>query len=301
VRAIVEITDMGDVMDRPSLRLVGHHYKARHVSRSDLYALYERVTALLVVETDLDEMIEAVVEEVGRGLGTSRCMIGLYPADILSYTFQYIWHAPGAPRFDRIVMEGADRNPSFRLMLSGATYRCDDTEEDSRVACMRQFYRSYGIRSSMFCGLWRYGNWWGAFGVHQCGQPRTWKDAEAQFLERAADQIAMAVDLISCRERAAQLAGAGQHQYKVMAPVSQIAPGKEQWLQKLGVTAAERRVLCLVARGQTNTEIAAELNLSRRTVECHITSMLSKLALRNRVELARVVLNRAGIAGGRLA
>lgn len=288
-RDIVEITDMEGVTERPSPGPAGHRRKPRRVSQSDLHGLYERVTALLVMKTDLDEMIESVVDEVGRGLGTSRCMIGLYPADIRNYTFQYIWHAPDAPRFDRIVMEGADRNPTFRLMLSGATYRCDDTMEDRRVACMRHFYRSYGIRSSMFRGLLRYNSWWGSFGVHQCGVPRTWSDVEARFLERTADQIAMAVDLISRRERAGQLAGVGHNQAN--AASSQITPIKEKWLRAQGITGAEQRVLLLVASGQTNTEIASELNLSRRTVECHITSMLSKLALRNRVELARVVLS----------
>lgn len=288
-RDIVEITDMEGVTERPAPRPAGHRRKLRSGSQRDLRGLYERVTALLVMKTDLDEMIESVVDEVGRGLGTSRCMIGLYPADIPSYTFQYIWHAPDAPRFDRIVMPGVDRNPTFRLMLSGATYRCDDIEEDLRVACMRRFYRSYGIRSSMFRGLWRYRCWRGAFGVHQCVEPRTWSDAEARFLERTADQIAMAVDLISWRERAGQLAGVGHDQ--INAASSQITPIKEGWLHKQGITAAEQRVLCEVARGHTNTEIASELNLSRRTVECHITSMLSKLALRNRVELARVVLS----------
>lgn len=263
----------------------------RSIGPNDLHALYERVTALLVAKTDVDEMIEAVVAEVGSSFGASRCMIGLYPPDIPSYTFQYIWHGPDAPRFDRIVMQGADRNPSFRLLLSGATYRCDDTEQDLRVASMRPFYRSYGIRSSMFRGLWRYGSWWGAFGVHQCGETRVWSDAEARFFERTADQIAMAVDLISCRERASQLALLAGADHGPDNRRTQITAAKEEWLNKQGVTAAEQRVLCLVASGQTNTEVASELNLSRRTVECHITSMLSKLSLRNRVELARVVLS----------
>jgi DNA-binding NarL/FixJ family response regulator len=52
------------------------------------------------------------------------------------------------------------------------------------------------------------------------------------------------------------------------------------------LTDAEWRVAETVARGLTNKEIAAELNLSLRTVEGHISRILNKKSLSNRVELA---------------
>jgi DNA-binding NarL/FixJ family response regulator len=52
------------------------------------------------------------------------------------------------------------------------------------------------------------------------------------------------------------------------------------------LTDAEWRVAEAVARGLSNKEIAAELNLSLRTVEGHISRILDKKALNNRVELA---------------
>ena len=52
------------------------------------------------------------------------------------------------------------------------------------------------------------------------------------------------------------------------------------------LTDAEWRVAETVARGLTNKEIAAELNLSLRTVEGHISRILDKKNLSNRVELA---------------
>ena len=52
------------------------------------------------------------------------------------------------------------------------------------------------------------------------------------------------------------------------------------------LTDAERRVAEAVARGVTNKEIAAELNLSLRTIEGHISRILDKKNLSNRVELA---------------
>jgi DNA-binding NarL/FixJ family response regulator len=52
------------------------------------------------------------------------------------------------------------------------------------------------------------------------------------------------------------------------------------------LTDAEWRVAEAVARGLSNKEIAAELNLSLRTVEGHISRILDKKSLSNRVELA---------------
>ena len=48
----------------------------------------------------------------------------------------------------------------------------------------------------------------------------------------------------------------------------------------------EEEVLDLVARGRTNTEIGEELFLSVSTVKSHITALMTKLAARNRVEIA---------------
>ncbi len=52
------------------------------------------------------------------------------------------------------------------------------------------------------------------------------------------------------------------------------------------LTPAEQRVLDELREGGTNAEIAARLGLSRETVKTHIASMLSKLDLSNRHELA---------------
>jgi DNA-binding NarL/FixJ family response regulator len=52
------------------------------------------------------------------------------------------------------------------------------------------------------------------------------------------------------------------------------------------LTDAEWRVAEAVARGLSNKEIAGELNLSLRTIEGHISRILDKKGLSNRVELA---------------
>jgi DNA-binding CsgD family transcriptional regulator len=53
------------------------------------------------------------------------------------------------------------------------------------------------------------------------------------------------------------------------------------------LTGAEDRVARLVAEGKTNREVAAELFVTERTVETHLTSIYRKLELHSRRELAR--------------
>ena len=53
------------------------------------------------------------------------------------------------------------------------------------------------------------------------------------------------------------------------------------------LTAREREVLQLIARGYKYKEIAARLHLSVKTVEAHVSSVLRKLQLSSRAELTR--------------
>jgi len=58
------------------------------------------------------------------------------------------------------------------------------------------------------------------------------------------------------------------------------------------LTDAEQRIAVAVASGLSNKDIAAELRVSVRTVENHISHILSKKNFDNRVEIARYVLGR---------
>jgi DNA-binding CsgD family transcriptional regulator len=64
------------------------------------------------------------------------------------------------------------------------------------------------------------------------------------------------------------------------------------------LTPAEMRITRLVGRGLSNPDIASELFLSRRTVQTHVSNIMSKLQLRSRVDIARAVAQSQGSAGG---
>lgn len=79
---------------------------------------------------------------------------------------------------------------------------------------------------------------------------------------------------------------------KLLRQVSQESPD----VAVESLTARELEVLKLLAQGQQNKEIAAELVISERTVKFHVSSILGKLGAGNRTEAVRIAAQQGLIA-----
>jgi DNA-binding NarL/FixJ family response regulator len=67
---------------------------------------------------------------------------------------------------------------------------------------------------------------------------------------------------------------------------AQSRPDLEEAEDTLGLTARELEVLALVARGRSNGQIGAELFISTKTASTHVSNIIRKLGVTNRVEAA---------------
>ena len=83
---------------------------------------------------------------------------------------------------------------------------------------------------------------------------------------------------------------------KVLERIRRIATGTvTDGLAQL--TLQERKILALVAEGQTNKEIATQVYLSDKTVKNYVSSILAKLNLQRRAQAA-AYLARHRLPGG---
>jgi len=65
------------------------------------------------------------------------------------------------------------------------------------------------------------------------------------------------------------------------------SPDAEERIQRGGLTSRQAEIICLIADGLTNKEIADRLFLSPRTVEMHVANLLNRLDCRSRSEAVR--------------
>jgi two-component system response regulator NreC len=120
--------------------------------------------------------------------------------------------------------------------------------------------------------------------------------SSSAFIAQALQSGAIGYVLKGCTEenlvRAVREAAAGRR--FLSPPVTQIAINAYIEQSKAGtldphetLTPRQREVLQLAAEGKTNTEIAARLNISQRTVENHRAALMQRLGLQNQTDLIR--------------
>jgi len=101
------------------------------------------------------------------------------------------------------------------------------------------------------------------------------KDAGPELLVQAV-RAAAEGDALIAPNITVRLLAAFSDQHGEQAPTQPVQP----------LTGREEEVLITVARGRTNAEIADELHISLSTVKTHLASLMGKLGVRNRVEIA---------------
>ncbi|WP_165555452.1 helix-turn-helix transcriptional regulator [Kribbella pittospori] len=149
--------------------------------------------------------------------------------------------------------------------------------------------------------------------VEGCSQPALWEAAS-----KAWDQLERPYPAAYCRWRHAEaLVAAGASRAEAAVPAREAhlvasrlgarplmnelellarrahldladQPALRDQDDALGLTAREREVLRLLARGYTNREIAAELTISIKTTSVHVSHILRKLGVSSRLEAARI-------------
>lgn len=87
---------------------------------------------------------------------------------------------------------------------------------------------------------------------------------------------------------AASLPGPIDHLIKSVVALDRLRAEKEQAFSSL--TEREQQVLTLVAEGQSNPAIAAELGLSRLTVQNHRANLRHKLGIATEADYVKIAL-----------
>lgn len=114
------------------------------------------------------------------------------------------------------------------------------------------------------------------------------RDRAARVLRGALEEFRLCAAVRHEREAARQLRRLGRRPPPIAVPPSED--------EELPLSERERQVAELVAAGRTNRQIAAQLLLSGKTVETHLTRIFAKLGISSRTLLARMVEHERSLA-----
>ena len=250
-------------------------------------------------DLEMDEVLSEIVSCCGKKFDVSRFMIGIFDENIEEYTFQYMYENKKTKKINSgpMTMKGKKFNPGFRDQLDKQIYSCEDTSNTKNYEVLKGFYNEHQIRSNIFTGIWRQNTWCGTVGMHECFNTRKWENDEIILLKKISTIISWVYEFYDSREliviQKEKINHLEDNLKRALTINKSMLFNKEESKNKLDmlISAAELRVLKFVVEGHTNSEIARKLNLSKRTVETHITSMLAKLEIKNRVQLTRLAIS----------
>ena len=143
---------------------------------------------------------------------------------------------------------------------------------------------------------------WGALGCRHRAAYAWWRQAEARLL--GGDSSAAVAGTV--RDAATTAAGhvplqaairlLAERAHIPLTTVATETPPSTVPPTPYGLTEREVVVLRLIAAGRSNSEIGAQLFISTKTASVHVSNILRKLGVSNRVQAAAIA-ERAGLAG----
>lgn len=264
-RAVDELQqDIEDETD-PHYRLSSHQLLAVWLARVGGTQMHERI------ERHLDDGRRDVA-----AAGCPRCgrEFDLYSAEVLARM--------GRPEAAQVLMPGADGPDDASapgLLLAWVHCLIRDPGEQQ----LREFDRLVGRAESLDLRLeavWL-----------RIDRARAVVDDPAAAIDAYRAAASIASDLGATTEarfadREARLLGAAPRRRIRQPGTDRPSTSSGRTAPRSVLSAREAEIARYVAAGRSNTEIAAGLFLSRRTVEHHVSTILRKLDVRNRTELA---------------
>ncbi len=157
-----------------------------------------RLTSAVTRSLDPATVLQTTARELGEALHASRCVLCLTGESPLWFQ----WQAPGIAPLENSPCENA------RFLENTSTLALPDIEN----APDREELKAQGVRALLATPLLLRGENVGVIALHQCGETRQWTNQEIALLERAAAQVAIALDnarlFHQSQQRAAELQAA---------------------------------------------------------------------------------------------
>ncbi|MEU0486294.1 response regulator transcription factor [Streptosporangium sp. NPDC006013] len=126
---------------------------------------------------------------------------------------------------------------------------------------------------------------------------RALDEGAAGFLLKAADPRELIIGVRAVADGAAYLSPRIARKVIAQLGGGRLSRADTARRQVESLTAREREVLALVGRGMSNQDIGRELFLSEGTVKSHVSAILLRLGLNNRVQAA-IIAYEAGLVSG---